>query len=125
MIISPYGRSYPPMARSHPSHGPFASPRFTAWPSDALEAVATKFLSELPDTAADTRACIMAMCKEFHQDMTHLSEQYRWGAKVAVRWRQYNRGCGAGGLMHAVVVDGQGRWMVCEDKGRSHSGLCV
>jgi dynein heavy chain len=52
------------------------TPRFSAWPNDALEAVALKFLGEV-DVGEGQRGNIMAMCKMFHEDVRSLSEQYK------------------------------------------------
>lgn len=49
---------------------------FVAWPNDALEAVANKFLKEV-DVPEDMRGRLMVMCKGFHEDVRLLSEQYR------------------------------------------------
>jgi dynein heavy chain, axonemal len=48
---------------------------FTAWPDDALEMVATKFLEELEmDDTIRKQAIIM--CKDFHQNIIKLSDTY-------------------------------------------------
>ncbi|GFH07742.1 uncharacterized protein HaLaN_02585, partial [Haematococcus lacustris] len=40
---------------------------FSAWPNDALEAVALKFLNDV-DVSSKQRGHIMSMCKMFHED---------------------------------------------------------
>ena len=50
--------------------------RFSAWPVDALEAVAAKFLADL-DVTASQRAAVSDACRSFHEDVRLLSEQYR------------------------------------------------
>ncbi|KAL6751111.1 dynein heavy chain 5 [Haematococcus lacustris] len=49
---------------------------FSAWPNDALEAVALKFLNDV-DVSSKQRGHIMSMCKMFHEDVRELSEQYK------------------------------------------------
>lgn len=48
---------------------------FQAWPDDALEMVANKFLEEL-DMAEDMRHHCVSMCQYFHQSVRTLSEKY-------------------------------------------------
>ena len=48
---------------------------FQAWPDDALEMVANKFL-EVADMEDDMRAQCVAMCQHFHQSVRKLSEKY-------------------------------------------------
>lgn len=45
-----------------------------AWPEDALEMVAKKFLAEV-DLEDDLRAECVNMCKYFHEDVTKVSER--------------------------------------------------
>ncbi|KAG2436335.1 hypothetical protein HXX76_006644 [Chlamydomonas incerta] len=49
---------------------------FTAWPDDALEAVAMKFLREV-DLTSDQRNQVMLQCKMFHEDVRHLSDAFK------------------------------------------------
>ena len=46
-----------------------------AWPEDALEMVANKFLEEV-DMALDERKMCVFMCKYFHESVRQLSERY-------------------------------------------------
>ena len=48
---------------------------FQSWPSDALQAVATRFLEEVEMTDENRFGCI-EMCKEFHTTTRVLSERY-------------------------------------------------
>jgi dynein heavy chain, axonemal len=48
----------------------------TNWPSDALIAVAKKFLSDIPFDSEDIRMSIVSLCQRFHQDIRQLSESY-------------------------------------------------
>eukprot|EP00981_Chlorochromonas_danica_P006662 scaffold1447_cov165-Ochromonas_danica.AAC.8 len=49
---------------------------FTAWPSDALIAVAERFLSNVNFGNEKTRSNIVAICQRFHQDVIALSDDY-------------------------------------------------
>ncbi|PAA63386.1 hypothetical protein BOX15_Mlig017039g2 [Macrostomum lignano] len=49
---------------------------FQAWPEDALEMVANKFLEDI-DMEDDERLQIVAMCKHFHESVRLLSQQFR------------------------------------------------
>ena len=46
-----------------------------AWPEDALELVANKFLDEV-EMSQDVRGQTVVMCKHFHLSITSLSERY-------------------------------------------------
>ncbi|XP_076804189.1 dynein axonemal heavy chain 3-like isoform X1 [Clavelina lepadiformis] len=48
---------------------------FQAWPEDALEMVANKFLEDV-DIEDDTRLKCVQMCKHFHESVRNLSEEY-------------------------------------------------
>lgn len=48
---------------------------FQAWPEDALEMVALKFLEEVELTEHEHHACV-EMCKEFHESVRVLSTKY-------------------------------------------------
>ncbi|XP_041348477.1 dynein heavy chain 3, axonemal-like isoform X2 [Gigantopelta aegis] len=48
---------------------------FKAWPEDALELVANKFLDEV-EMSNEVREQSVAMCKHFHETVRHLSERY-------------------------------------------------
>jgi dynein heavy chain len=49
---------------------------FTAWPSDALVAVATRFLAPVQFVDERTRVAIVALCQQFHEDVRDLSANY-------------------------------------------------
>jgi len=49
---------------------------FTAWPSDALVAVAQRFLSDVKFESEDTRSNIVSLCQSFHQDVINLSTSF-------------------------------------------------
>lgn len=49
---------------------------FTAWPSDALLAVANKFLATVQFESEDARKAIVSLCQQFHTDVIVLSESY-------------------------------------------------
>jgi len=49
---------------------------YQAWPNDALEAVANKFLAEV-DITEKVRADVTEVCKTFHNDVKKLSEEFR------------------------------------------------
>jgi dynein heavy chain len=49
---------------------------FTAWPGDALVAVAQKFLSDVKFETEDTRSNIVTLCQTMHQDVINLSSSY-------------------------------------------------
>lgn len=54
---------------------------FTAWPSDALVAVAQKFLADVKFESDKTRSSIVDLCQKFHQDVIVLSEQFMTSLK--------------------------------------------
>ena len=54
---------------------------FTAWPSDALVAVAKKFLADVKFENDDMRNNIVILCQKFHQDVIGLSEKFMSGLK--------------------------------------------
>lgn len=47
---------------------------FQAWPEDALEMVANKFLEEV-DLDDDVRSATVVMCKHFHESVRMTSEK--------------------------------------------------
>jgi dynein heavy chain len=49
---------------------------FTAWPSDALIAVAERFLATVKFDSDKTRSSIVTICQKFHQDVIALSDDY-------------------------------------------------
>lgn len=48
---------------------------FQAWPDDALEMVANKFLADV-EMEDDIRKASVIMCKSFHESVRLLSERY-------------------------------------------------
>jgi len=54
---------------------------FTAWPSDALVAVAKKFLSDVKFDTEETRISIVELCQTFHQDVCDLSNEFMTNLK--------------------------------------------
>ena len=49
---------------------------FTAWPSDALVAVAQRFLAPVKFRDENTRANIVSLCQAFHMDVIALSDEF-------------------------------------------------
>eukprot|EP01038_Epipyxis_sp_PR26KG_P004763 gene4763-6681_t len=49
---------------------------FTAWPSDALIAVAQRFLAGVNFDSAKTRSSIVDLCQSFHQNVIELSNDF-------------------------------------------------
>lgn len=49
---------------------------FTAWPGDALVAVAKMFLADVEFGSEDTRNAIVEACQRFHEDTIVLSEEF-------------------------------------------------
>jgi len=49
---------------------------FTAWPSDALLAVSTRFLSSVKFDSEETREAIVHLTQEFHMNVRDLSEDF-------------------------------------------------
>ena len=49
---------------------------FTAWPSDALVAVAQRFLSTVKFDNEDSRQAIVSLCQQFHTNVIDLSEEF-------------------------------------------------
>lgn len=54
---------------------------FTSWPSDALIAVAERFLSQVKFDSNKTRSSIVNICQTFHQDVINLSREFLSGLK--------------------------------------------
>jgi len=50
---------------------------FTAWPADALQAVAKKFLQTIPDLQEDVRVACGDMCQSFHSDSEGLAKRFK------------------------------------------------
>jgi dynein heavy chain, axonemal len=77
LAFSPIGGAFRDRLRKYPSIvNCCAIDWFTAWPQDALQAVAHKFLSDIPfDSKADgdaTRLALVRACQLFHDDVTTL-----------------------------------------------------
>jgi dynein heavy chain len=49
--------------------------RFTAWPEDALEFVANKFLMQI-EIEPELRNKCVEVCKHFHTSVSDMSERY-------------------------------------------------
>lgn len=49
---------------------------FTAWPGDALVAVAEMFLASVEFDSDDTRRAIVESCQRFHEDTRVLSAEF-------------------------------------------------
>lgn len=49
---------------------------FTAWPGDALVAVAKKFLADVKFESEEMRQNIVTLCQTFHQDVINLSDKF-------------------------------------------------
>lgn len=49
--------------------------RFSAWPEDALELVANKFLKQI-DMESEIRNNCVEMCKHFHTSVSNISKRY-------------------------------------------------
>ena len=49
---------------------------FSEWPSDALQSVASQFLSEVQMDAEETRAACLDMCMEFHVGVRRLADNF-------------------------------------------------
>lgn len=72
-------------------------PRFRAWPVDALEAVALKFLNEMGGALDEpTRHALVGLCQAFHSRIATFSEEF-----LAVRRM-------AGGLVSWITVSQAG-----------------
>jgi dynein heavy chain, axonemal len=50
---------------------------FTAWPQDALLAVAERFLAPVKFANEDTRAALVELCQRFHTDVVSLSSEFQ------------------------------------------------
>lgn len=62
------------LPRALPS--PLPADWFTAWPGDALVAVAKMFLADVEFNSGNTRAAIVEACQTFHEDTTALSGEF-------------------------------------------------
>jgi dynein heavy chain, axonemal len=73
LALSPIGSAFRDRLRKFPSLvNCCAIDWFTAWPEDALMAVARKFLVEVPFEKDETRAALVHACQAFHMDATDL-----------------------------------------------------
>ena len=50
---------------------------YTAWPADALAAVATKLLAPIADTTADVKLKLAAICQSVHEGARELSARFK------------------------------------------------
>ncbi|KAG2482389.1 hypothetical protein HYH03_018685 [Edaphochlamys debaryana] len=77
LAMSPIGDAFRERLRQFPSLVNCCTiDWFTAWPNDALEAVANKFLRDV-DLTSEQRKQVMLQCKMFHEDVRHLSDAFR------------------------------------------------
>jgi len=78
LAFSPIGDAFRDRLRKFPSLiNCCAIDWFTAWPEDALQAVASKFLADVNLGKAEAiRGEIVAMCRKFHVDASKLSERF-------------------------------------------------
>ncbi|KAJ7552701.1 hypothetical protein O6H91_06G065600 [Diphasiastrum complanatum] len=74
--MSPVGQAFKDRLRQFPSLVNCCTiDWFQEWPEDALEAVAYKFLKEMP-LEDRIRASIVRICKAFHENVCNYSQQY-------------------------------------------------
>ena len=77
LAFSPIGDAFRDRLRKFPSLiNCCAIDWFTAWPQDALVAVAKKFLSDVKFESEAHRQAVEDMCQGFHISATDLSEQF-------------------------------------------------
>ncbi|PNH03664.1 Dynein heavy chain 7, axonemal [Tetrabaena socialis] len=77
LAMSPIGDAFRERLRQFPSLVNCCTiDWFTAWPNDALEAVAMKFLRDV-DLTPEQRSQVMLQCKTFHEDVRHLSNAFK------------------------------------------------
>lgn len=50
--------------------------RFTAWPAEALERVASMFISRMEDVSDELRVTCVDMCQLFHMSVVQLSDRF-------------------------------------------------
>eukprot|EP00794_Sanderia_malayensis_P006878 gene6878-7653_t len=76
LTMSPVGDSFRNRLRMFPSLINCCTiDWFRAWPDDALEMVAKKFLEDV-EMSNEVRSSTVALCKKFHLDVRELSENY-------------------------------------------------
>ncbi|KAJ3105677.1 Dynein heavy chain 7, axonemal [Phlyctochytrium planicorne] len=76
LAMSPVGEAFRNRLRKFPSLINCCTINwFRDWPDDALEMVATKFLSDVK-IADDIKSGVVSMCKHFHESTRKLSEQF-------------------------------------------------
>ena len=77
LCLSPIGDAFRERLRQFPSLVNCCTiDWFQAWPNDALEAVANKFLAEV-DLEEQQRKDLMEICKIFHQSVAEASEKFK------------------------------------------------
>ncbi|KXZ49087.1 hypothetical protein GPECTOR_23g2 [Gonium pectorale] len=77
LAMSPIGDAFRERLRQFPSLVNCCTiDWFMAWPNDALEAVAMKFLRDV-DLTPEQRTQVMLQCKMFHEDVRHLSDAFK------------------------------------------------
>ena len=77
LAFSPIGDAFRERLRLFPSLiNCCAIDWFTAWPADALQAVATKFLADIKLDDEATRGKLALACQQFHMDARTLGDQF-------------------------------------------------
>jgi len=78
LAFSPIGDAFRDRLRKFPSLiNCCAIDWFTAWPGDALNAVAKRFLADVNlGKAESVRESLVGMCQQFHEDVSKLSEEF-------------------------------------------------
>lgn len=77
LAFSPIGEAYRDRLRKFPALINCCTINwFTAWPSDALLAVAQKFLRDVKFESEKTRSAIVVLCQHFHEDVIALSTSF-------------------------------------------------
>eukprot|EP00614_Pseudopedinella_elastica_P018404 CAMPEP_0172648382 /NCGR_PEP_ID=MMETSP1068-20121228/241239_1 /TAXON_ID=35684 /ORGANISM="Pseudopedinella elastica, Strain CCMP716" /LENGTH=2530 /DNA_ID=CAMNT_0013462701 /DNA_START=4 /DNA_END=7593 /DNA_ORIENTATION=- len=78
LAFSPIGDAFRERLRLFPSLiNCCAIDWFTAWPSDALQAVASKFLADIKLDDEAVRAKLVTTCQTFHEDARALGEKFQ------------------------------------------------
>jgi dynein heavy chain, axonemal len=77
LAFSPIGEAFRDRLRKFPSLiNCCAIDWFTAWPQDALVAVAKKFLADVKFENSGHRQAVEDMCQSFHMNVMELSDQF-------------------------------------------------
>ena len=77
LCMSPVGDAFRERLRKFPSLVNCCTiDWFSEWPSDALQSVASQFLSEVQMDAEETRAACLDMCMEFHVGVRRLADKF-------------------------------------------------